>query len=279
MRNGEDKPIGFRGILRDITERKQMEAERNELEQKAQLATHLGVIGEMASGIMHEVNNPLTSVIGFAQLLAQKELPEDAKEYVTIINNEGKRVATIANRLLSFARHQNPETAYTDINKLIETTLQLQKYEMTTGNIKVTAKLDPHLPRTIAAPSQLHQVFLNVMLNARTAMRAAHGGGKLLIKTRAIDNTIRISFKDDGPGIAKKNLPRIFDPFFTTRKAGEGTGLGLSICQEIIARHDGMIYARSKLGKGATFIIELPVVARQRKTARTRSANPNNIWQ
>ncbi len=281
IRDTRGKPIGFRGVARDITERKQMEAERNELEKKAQLATRLGVIGEMASGIVHEINNPLTSVIGFTEMLAQKELPEDAKEYVRIINSEGKRVASIASRLLNFSRHQNPGTEYTNINKLIEATLELQQYEMTSGNIKITTKLDPHLPRTMADPGQMQQVFLNILLNARTAMRLAHGGGKLLINTKAMDNTIQISFKDDGPGIAKKNLQRIFDPFFTTRKSGEGTGLGLSICQNIIATHDGTIYARSKLGKGATFIIKLPVVARQRKTAGNGGANHinGNPWR
>jgi PAS domain S-box-containing protein len=281
IRDARDEPIGFRGVSRDITARKQSEAERAELEKKAQLATRLGVIGEMASGIVHEINNPLTSVIGFAEMLAQKELPEDAKEYVRIINSEGKRVAGIASRLLNFSRHQNPGTVYTDINELIEATIELQQYEMTSGNIKITTKLDPHLPRTMADPGQMQQVFLNIMLNARTAMRLAHGGGKLLIKTKAMDNTIQISFKDDGPGIAKKNLQRIFEPFFTTRKPGEGTGLGLSICQNIIATHDGTIYARSKLGKGATFIIKLPVVARQRKTDRNGGANHinGNPWR
>ncbi|MBA7504972.1 Sporulation kinase E [subsurface metagenome] len=279
VRNAQGEPAGFRGIVRDTTERKEMEAERDEMEQRAQLASRLSIVGEMASGIVHEVNNPLTSVIGFAEMLAHKDLPEDAREYATIINNEGKRVASIAGRLLNFARHQKPETVYTDINKLVESTLDLQAYEMTTGNIKVTANLDPHLPQTMADPGQLQQVFLNIILNARTAMRAAHGGGKFSVKTQAKDDTIRISFKDDGPGIAQKHLKRIFDPFFTTREAGEGTGLGLSICQGIISRHNGKIYAESTLGKGATFIIELPVVARQRKTATTARPNANNVWR
>ncbi len=279
VRNAQGEPTRFRGIVRDTTERKEMEAERDEMEQRAQLASRLSIVGEMASGIVHEVNNPLTSVIGFAEMLAHKDLPEDAREYAAIINNEGQRVASIASRLLNFARHQKPETVYTDINKLVESTLELQAYEMTTGNIKVTAKLDPHLPQTMADPGQLQQVFLNIILNARTAMRAAHGGGKFSVKTQAKDDTIQISFKDDGPGIAKKHLKRIFAPFFTTRKTGEGTGLGLSICQGIISRHNGKIYAESTLGKGATFIIELPVVARQRKTATTARANGNNVWR
>jgi signal transduction histidine kinase len=236
-------------------------------------------MGEMASGIVHEINNPLTSVVGFAEILAQQDLPEDAREYARIIGDEGKRVTGIANRLLSFARHQKPETVYTDINKLIEDTIELQTYEMRTGNIKVTTELDPHLPQTMADPGQLQQVFLNIMLNARTEMRTAHGGGKLSVKTQALDGIIQISLKDDGPGIPKKNLKRIFNPFFTTRKTGEGTGLGLSICQGIINSHNGKIYARSRSGKGATFIIELPVVARQRETATTANHNASIVWQ
>jgi len=279
VRNAQGEPTGFRGVVRDITERKQMEKEKDELQQRAQLASRLSVVGEMASGIVHEINNPLTSVIGFAEMLAHKDLPEDAREYATIINNEGKRVANIAGRLLNFARHQKAETVYTDINKLIEGTLGLQTYEMTTGNIKVTTELDPHLPQTMADPGQLQQVFLNIMLNARTAMRAAHGGGKFLVKTEALDDTIQISLEDDGPGIPKKNLNRIFDPFFTTRKTGEGTGLGLSICQGIINSHHGKIYAESTLGKGATFIIELPVVALKRKVATTANHNANIVWR
>jgi len=271
VRNPQGEPAGFRGIVRDVTERKRMETERAELERKTQLASRLSIIGEMASGMIHEINNPLASVVGFAEMLADKELPEDAREYAAIINNEGKRVANIVGRLLDFARRQKPETVYTDINKLIEDTINLQSYEMTTGNIKVTAQLDPHLPRTMADPGQLQQVFLNIMLNARTEMRTAHGGGKLLVQTQALDDTIQISFKDDGPGIPQKNLKRIFNPFFTTRKTGGGTGLGLSICRGIISSHRGMIYAESTLGKGATFIIELPVVARQRKTTQARS--------
>jgi len=279
VRNAQGEPTGFRGVVRDITERKQMEAERDDMEQRAQLASRLSIVGEMASGIVHEINNPLTSVIGFAEMLAHKDLPEDAREYATIINNEGKRVASIAGRLLNFARHQKPEIVYTDINELIKSTLELQTYEMTTGNIKVTTDFDPHLPQTMADPGQLQQVFLNIMLNARAEMRTAHGGGKLSVKTEAIDDTIRISLEDDGPGILQKNLKRIFNPFFTTRKAGEGTGLGLSICQGIINSHNGKIYAESRLGKGATFIIELPVVARQKNKARTASANGNNVWR
>ena len=272
IRNPEGEPTGFRGTVRDITEQKKAEAEKKMLEQRAQLATRLSIVGEMASGILHEMNNPLTSVIGFAEMLAQKELPEDIKEYTRIINNEGKRVSDIANRMLVFARPQKPQRVYADINQIIETTLRLQTYEMESANIKVTTRLDPDLPWTMADPSQMQQVFVNIILNARTEMKLAHGGGKLLITTRGIDNTIQISFKDNGSGISQENMEKIFEPFFTTREPGKGTGLGLSICHEIITNHNGQIYARSKLGKGATFIVELPIIAEEQQLKQAAPA-------
>jgi CheY-like chemotaxis protein len=127
-------------------------------------------------------------------------------------------------------------------------------------NIKVITKLAPDLPYTVADAGQLQQVFMNIVLNAETEMKLAHGGGTLLVKTECVDDTIRISFKDDGPGIPEENINRIFDPFFTTRKVGEGTGLGLSVCHGIITEHNGRIYAHSEPDKGATFIVELPIM-------------------
>jgi signal transduction histidine kinase len=229
------------------------------------LSSRLATVGEMASGIAHEINNPLTSVIGFAQLLLQKDTTEDVKEYAKIIDDGAQRVANIVKRLLTFARQHKPEKVYVDINQIIETTLQLRAYELETSNIKVTRHLDTDLPWTMADASQLQRVFLNIIINAETEMSSAHGKGKLLIKTKATDNTIRISFKDSGPGIAKENLERIFDPFFTSRKGTKGTGLGLSICHAIISEHKGQLYVKSKLGQGATFIVELPLITEEKQ--------------
>jgi len=246
--------------LGQITARKRAETERRRLEQKAHIMSRLAFVGEIASGIAHKINDPLTGVISFTSLLMQKDIPEDIKGDVEIINEGSQQIVNVVNRLLTFASQCKPERAYVDINHIIVSTLDLRDYEMKTSNIHVITRLDPDLPRTIADGAQLQQVFLNIIMNAETEMKLAHGEGNLFIKTETIDNTIRISFKDDGPGIAKEDLERIFDPLFATREASQGIRLGLSICHGIITEHGGRIYAESVSGKGATFIVELPVV-------------------
>jgi PAS domain S-box-containing protein len=280
LRNPKGEIIGFRGVGRDITERKRAEEERKQLEQKAQVTSRLASVGEMAAGVAHEINNPLTGVIGYAQLLMDRgDIPSDIRSDLAAINDGAQRVASIVKRLLVFSRQVKPERRFIDINELIESTLALRAYHLRDNNIKVTTQLAPDLPETVADPGQLQQVLLNLIVNAETEMKLARGKGKLLIKTEKVDNTIRISFKDNGPGIAKKNLERIFDPFFTTREVGQGTGLSLSLCHGIVAEHNGKIYAESKLGKGATFIMELPVVteAEQPKPSEPVVEEPEKV--
>lgn len=260
LRDAQGNTVGFRGIIRDITERVQMEAERKDLEFKAQMASRLATVGEMAAGVAHEINNPLTAVIGYAQFVMQEDLPQNVKKDMELINEGAQRVAGIVKRLLAFARQTKPQRDFVNINDVINITLNFRAYHLNTSNIKVTTKLDPDLPITVADGGQLQQVFLNLIINAGTEMKLAHGKGKLQIKTEKVEDNIRISFKDDGPGITKENLEKIFNPFFTTRQVGEGTGLGLSICYGIVTEHGGKIWAESKPGKGATFIVELPIV-------------------
>jgi len=257
--------------IRDITERKQAEERENQLQQELYLASRLATVGEMSSGIAHEINNPLTGVMGFSQLLMKKDISDDIRKDVDIIYEGAKRIASITERMLTFAHQHKPERTLVNINDIIETTLAMRTYEMESSNIKVTTKLSTDIPLTFADAGQLQQVFLNIVLNAEMEMKLAHGKGNLSVRTERIDNTIRVSFKDDGPGIPKKNLDRLFDPFFTTRDPDKGTGLGLSICYTIVNQHGGKIYARSKLGKGATFFVELPIVtqAEQLKMAET----------
>jgi PAS domain S-box-containing protein len=250
--------------IRDITERKKAEQEKKQLEQKAQFASRLASVGELASGVAHEINNPLTGVIGYAHLLlARKDISRDVRRDLEIINEGAQRVAGIVKKLLAFARQTKPEQRYVNINELIRNTLDLRAYELSASNIKVALQLTRDMPMTIADPGQLQQVFLNLIINAETEMKITRDKGRLSIKTEKINNILRITFKDTGPGIAKENLETIFDPFFTTREVGQGTGLGLSVCHGIVTEHNGRIWAESEPGKGATFIIELPLVTEE----------------
>jgi len=272
LRGTSGNVLGFRGIARDITERIRAEEQRRELEKKAQVASRLASVGEMASGIAHEINNPLTAIVGYAQVLMEKDIPDDSRSMVEIINEASQEVSTIVKRVLTFARQQKPELDFLNINDCIATTLNLRAYEMKMHNIEVFTQLDPDLPLTVADGGQMQQVFLNLIINAEKEMKSAHGRGELLIKTEAVNHVIRISFKDSGPGIAAENLEKIFDPFFTTRKAGEGTGLGLSVCHGIVTEHNGRIHAESRPGKGATFIVELPIITMSEEIPPEESA-------
>ncbi len=254
LRDASGNPIGFITITEDITERKRMQ-------EQLILTDRLASIGELASGIAHELNNPLTSVIGFSELLSErKDIPADIKEDLEVINREAKRTAGVVRNLLTFARKHPQAKQLVDINNIIQTVLALRAYEQRINNIQVDTRFAPDLPEVMADGFQLQQVFLNIITNAEFFMIEAHGRGTLTITTERVGDIIRASLADDGPGIPKENLEHhLFNPFFTTKEVGKGTGLGLSICHGIITAHGGRIYAESELGKGATFIIELPI--------------------
>jgi two-component system NtrC family sensor kinase len=248
--------VGTIHVAKDISNEKQ-------LQQQLIQSEKLSAIGELISGIAHELNNPLTGVMGYSQLLQlRKDLDDRAKDNLLKINNLALRCQKIVQNLLSFARKQKPERTLSDINDILEKTVELRNYELQVNNIELTRELDRNLPKTIADAHQLQQVFLNVLTNAEQAMLEAHGKGHLTIRTRIDPQKMRIIVEaiDDGPGIPENYLTRIFDPFFTTKEVGKGTGLGLSLSYGMIKEHGGNIYARSRLGEGATFVIELPII-------------------
>jgi PAS domain S-box-containing protein len=248
--------------LRDVTKDRRMEEEKQRLEEELLLAGRLAAIGELAAGVAHELNNPLAAIQGFAQLLTKSnDLNEATKKDLDTIYREAQRAARITQNLLSFARKHKPEKQLISINEALEKTLELRGHEMKGNNIELSVQLQPDLPLTIADFYQVQQVFMNIIINAEQAMVEAHGKGKLVIKTRIVGNSIQITFTDDGPGISEENLDRIFNPFFTTKEVGKGTGLGLSLCHGIVQTHGGRIYAKSKLGKGATFVVEIPIMS------------------
>ncbi len=246
--------------IRYAIERKRAEERERQLQLQLNLSNRLASLGVMVEGIAHEINNPLVSVIGFAQMLMYKDIPENAKEAVRTISDNAQRVADIVKNLLTFAKQQKLERTLINVNDIIKTALEIRAYAMEISNIKVTTHLDHTIPWTMADATLLQQVFLNLIINAETGMKLAHGNGNLLIKTELINNTIQVSFTDDGPGIAEANLVHLFDPFFSTREVGQGTGLGLSVCYGIIAEHNGQIYVKSQLDKGSVFTVELPVI-------------------
>jgi PAS domain S-box-containing protein len=244
--------VGTVHITRDITEQKQ----QNE---RLMIADRLASIGELAAGTAHELNNPLTSIIGFSQLLMEKDIPDDTREDVELIYNEAQRAANVTKSLLTFGRKHAPVKQPNQINNIIEDVLKLRTYEHYVNGIEVKKRLAPNLPEIMADYFQMQQVFLNIITNAEYSMTEAHNRGTLTIITKKQNSNVRISIADDGPGISRENLSRIFNPFFTTKEAGKGTGLGLSICHGIVSEHGGQIYARNQPGKGATIVVELPI--------------------
>ncbi len=252
--NDKGEVVASVHVARDITERKKME-------EQLIITDRLASIGQLASGIAHELNNPLTSVIGFSDLLLERDLPADVKEDLETINREAKRTAQVVKGLLTFARKQGTEKGSVDINSIIQGILQLRSYEQRVSNIEVSARLAADLPQIIGNGGQLQQVFINIIVNAEQAMLEAHGRGALTITTERVGDIIRASITDDGPGISLESMKKLFTPFFTTKEVGKGTGLGLSICHGIVTEHGGKIYAESEPGKGATFIVELPITS------------------
>jgi two-component system NtrC family sensor kinase len=252
LQNAKGEIIGFRGVGRDVTERRK-------IEEQLILTDRLASVGQLAAGIAHELNNPLTGVIGFSDLLLERDLPTDVKEDLETVNQEAKRAVNIVKGLLAFAREQRTEKALVDINSIIQGVLQIRSYEQRVSNIEVDAHLAIALPQVMGNGVQLQQVFINIIVNAEQAMIEAHGRGKLTIVTEQVGDMVRASITDDGPGISPSNMKQLFTPFFTTREVGKGTGLGLSICHGIVTEHGGKLHAESEPGKGATFVVELPI--------------------
>lgn len=252
---------GVQGILSDITERKQAEEREKVLKQELDKTSRLASIGQLAAGVAHEINNPLTGILGFSQRLLRKCTDEGIVRDLNRIHGEAVRAARVVENLLTFARRKGPKKDYVQVNEVIEKALDLRMYELKTSSIQVTTELAPNLPPIMADFQQLQQVLLNIIVNAEQAMTEASGGGALRIRSSQEDDRVVVAFTDSGPGIPEENLQRLFEPFFSTKTGRGGTGLGLSVCHGIISEHNGKIYAESVEGEGATFIVELPIVA------------------
>lgn len=219
----------------------------------------LSAVGQFVAGVAHELNNPLTAVIGFADLLSQMSKDEKMRPHLELIAKSAHRCHKIVQSLLSFARQHKPERKLVLINSVVDEVIEIMAYDLRTSNIEVVREFGRDLPKTMADPHQLQQVFVNIMNNARQALLTYRHDGKLIITTTHAGDAVRLSFRDNGPGISPDNLRRIFDPFFTTKPVGKGTGLGLSLSYGIITEHGGQISVESQVGQGTTFFVDLPV--------------------
>ncbi len=225
----------------------------------------LSAMGQLISGVAHELNNPLSVVMGYAQLLLGDSRDQALRTKAEAIFSQADRAAKIVRNLLTFARKSRGDRKLVNFNEIIERTIELRAYHLRVDNVEVIRDLDDGLPATQGDPQQLQQVFLNLINNAHYAVTSAHGRGRLILRTfRAKDRfgraAIGIEITDDGPGISPEILPHIFNPFFTTKPVGEGTGLGLAICHGIIEEHGGEITCVSVPGAGASFRVTLPIL-------------------
>jgi two-component system NtrC family sensor kinase len=219
----------------------------------------LSAIGQFVAGVAHELNNPLTAVIGFADLLKYTLTDPKHQSHVNHIAKAATRCHKIVNNLLSFSRQHEPERASLELNKLTEEVVEILAYDLRTSNITLVREYAPTLPPILGDSHQLQQVILNVINNARQALEAFRHDGRIVLRTGSTDSQVWLRIIDNGPGISRENLSRIFDPFFTTKPQGKGTGLGLSLCYGIMQEHRGRIRAESQPGAGTAFILELPI--------------------
>ncbi|MFZ0797923.1 MAG: PAS domain S-box protein [Terriglobales bacterium] len=252
--DAEGKPAGVIISVRDVTMEKK-------LEQQIIQSERLAAMGQMIGGFAHELNNPLTSILGMAELLQEGDTNEGARKQIGILHQQARRAAEIVQNLQYFARPPAPGRSQVNLNELVQRTVQMQAYPLRKSNVTVDFLPEPAIPAVVADPNQLMQVFLNLLLNAEQAIRENREKGTIRVRIGRNPDSVWIMFQDDGPGIAPENLAHIFDPFFTTKRPGRGTGLGLSICKTVLREHGGNIEAATAPDGGAVFTLTLPVTA------------------
>lgn len=248
-------------VLRDVTERVSISARDRELPHQDAHAERLAAIDYALSSVAHELNNPLTSIIGWAERISEAPLSDSVRHGTPLILREAQRAARIVRNLLTLSRKRPSTRTRADLNVIVRETLALRAHDQRRLRITVTAALTPVLPSVLVDSHQIQQVLLNLMINAEQAMSSAHGRGALTIRSSydGADRRVVLEVSDDGPGVPPEVADRIFDPFFTTKAAGEGTGLGLTVAHAIVLDHGGEIVLRPRPGGGAVFTVTLPI--------------------
>ncbi len=235
------------------------QTERRRLQDQLIQSEKMSAIGQLIAGVAHDLNNPLTSVVGFADFLAETEdTPAKLREPLRVIQQEAERAANIVRNLLSFARKQEHRRGSTAVRPLLNATLGLLHNQLMTNHVEARLEVEPDLPELDIDANQIQQVFVNLINNAAQAIASAGRPGAILIRARKWIDGVAVDVIDDGPGISPELAAKVFEPFFTTKPEGQGTGLGLSISQGIVKEHGGRIALTSAENAGATFTVELP---------------------
>ncbi len=267
MRDEHGHLASLVAVVTDITESSMLQAKLMHTEKMA-------AVGQLVSGVAHEVNNPLTAILGFADLLMENpDLPETARGDLRVILQEAQRTRQIVQNLLSFARQMPPQRKPVQINAILQRTLQLRAYDFQSHGVEVIENLAQSLPEVVGDAQQLQQVFLNILNNAYDAVREVLRPARIEITTAWSRGVAEVSFRDNGNGIVSPE--RIFDPFFTTKEVGKGTGLGLSICYGIVREHGGEILCHNNSdAPGATFVVRLPLAEEGASLGATAGGEP-----
>jgi len=256
-----DGSIRIDALVRDVSERKKLEDQTRDLYNQLLQAEKLAALGQTISGVAHELNNPLATILTWAERLSARPVDDKTKRGLETILSESERAAKIVRNLLTFARKRQSTRTMVDLNHVVRETLTLRSYEQRITNITIVDALASGLPQVFADAHQVQQVLLNLIINAEQAMLTANGRGTLVVRSwhDVERESVVLEINDDGPGIAEELQPKIFDPFFTTKEVGKGTGLGLTVAYAIVQEHGGRIRLASNAGSGASFFVEMPV--------------------
>jgi two-component system cell cycle sensor histidine kinase/response regulator CckA len=269
-------------LIRDVSERKKLDDQSRDGRYQMLQAEKMAALGQTISGVAHELNNPLATILSWAERLSERNVDDKTRQGLEVILAESERAARIVRNLLTFARKRQTTRAMVDLNQVIRETLALRAYEQKVSNIQVVEALANGLPEVFADGHQIKQVLLNLVINAEQACLGANGRGTIVVRTSHDSDrgSAVLEVNDDGPGIAEERQGRVFDPFFTTKEVGQGTGLGLTVAYAIVQEHSGRIWltsttatAADKAGPpGTSFFVELPVSGQHLNAPAARAA-------
>src|SRR5687768_660452 len=261
-------------IFRDVSDRKKREDQSRDGRYQMLQAEKMAALGQTISGVAHELNNPLATILSWSERLAERNVDEKTKQGLEVILGEAERAARIVRNLLTFARKRQTTRAMVDLNQVVRETLALRAYEQKVANIQVVEALANGLPEVFVDGHQIKQVLLNLIINAEQACIGAHGRGTIVVRTMhdSERGSALLEVNDDGPGIPEERQGKVFDPFFTTKEVGQGTGLGLTVAYAIAREHGGRIWLESKKGQGASFFVELPISGQHLNPPASRAA-------